>query len=69
MNVLNQMYDENSIPDRRHIVFASFAPLQSIKCVEIENNDNNGMIKRVSQLQQSNTAHTPDPVNDLITTK
>ena len=76
VNILNQLYDENFIPDRCQIVFTSLKPLQSTKYVEIVKNNkknNNGVIETVNvadpQLQQSDTAHTPDPVNDYDATK
>ena len=74
VNILNQFYDENFIPNRCQIVFTSFHPLQSTKYVEIvknNKNNNNGMIEMVAdpQLQQSDTAHTPDPVNHHHATK
>ena len=66
VNVLNQIYDENYIADGCQIVFTSFEPLQSTKYVEIEK-DNTGMIKIVSQLQQSDLPLSKK--HTVITTK
>ena len=70
-NASHQVYDENLIPDRRQIVFTSFQPLQSTKYIHLGKNNNNGMIETVADLslKQSNTAHTPEPVNDYDATK